>query len=390
MSKMVSTPNYEMAVNLLATIQILQQIFVNSLPGRLVKMIIALLAGLNQVWLTSRFYRFLEQLSHLAAISFTGRFLGADPWSRLQTQTGASLFLRLWRQAARPLNAARRAWTTWLAKQAGSSITVAILSHLACPEGWQLSGIVRAGLAFGLGLGLGLTLYGLLTPVTALLPFAILGAYLLWRDTPATIQAVWQDSLPGKAVTALLAEADETPPPAPAIAPALTGAARYLMYGLLLLFGLFTGYLWHRFQTPYVLALPVALALVQLIILRPAAGLWAVAFYAEIDWFSRYKCQAFGLPSWWDEALLVLMVFAVAARWLTSRSFTWRSHPTLFPLTAFIAIMVALFLIDDHYLRISVPLEGFRVVVQHLLWFYLVVQLVRSQPQAKVLLTGFV
>lgn len=376
-------------MNHLNTIESLQQIIVNSLFGRLALFVYRFLLHVEGFWLSSRFHKVLGKWIEFGSKSVISRFFSGDPLQRLQVQSSSSWFATQWSRLGRHNEKIRLRVIEFFADLSKSSIVGTILQHLACPEGWQLSGLSRAGLAFLLGLSMALGTLGVLTMKKAALLGAIFVLFILWRNVSSTIREIWRDSLLGKLFSILLPDSMLELQTQKVVAPPLVGLSAYIMYGLLTLLGGVTGFLWIKLNSPLVLTLPLALAAVQLVFLRPAIGLWAVAFYAGVDWFLRLKANTLGLPNWWDEALMALMITALLSQWITRKDFRWRMHPTMFPLTAFISVMLFLFLIDSTYLRITVPIEGLRVVVQHMLWFYLAVQLLRSRSQASLLLIGF-
>ncbi|WP_170270129.1 O-antigen ligase family protein [Heliorestis acidaminivorans] len=350
----------------------------------------------------------MEQSAKVSSQGVVGRYFGSDPLERLHRQRSSSFILGLWSKVTKPLEQLRLKFIAFLEELSRGSLFATIVRHMACPEGWQLGGLARAGLAFIAGLTVGLLLLGALTIKKALAFALVVALFLFWRNSTVTILRIWRQSVPAQVADFFVPAQVASPSPDSqkdypeessshesrrdrydVVAPPLEGLSAYTMYGLLLLFGALIGFLWVRMNSPYVLALPFILLIVQLLFFRPLLGLWALALYGPFDWFLRQYVDRFGLPNWWDEALLLLMASAIGAHWLSQRDFRWKIHPTFYALTAFIAVMLFIFLIDYTYPRIHVPIDGLRVIVQHMLWFYLAVQLLRHSKDSLNLLVGF-
>ncbi|QGG47465.1 O-antigen ligase family protein [Heliorestis convoluta] len=384
-------------MTLLNIIQTLQQVIVNSLFVRILLYLYGGLFQIEKLWRSSIFHRYLEKAAQGASRGLVGRYFSSDPLERLQRQRSSSFVVALGATLTKPVRSLRLKFIDLLEEISRGSIVATIVRHLACPEGWQLGGLARAGLAFLVGLTVALALLGAMTFFKAFVFAGTLLLFYLWRNSLVTVQAIWDKSVPAKVTDFFVPSALQKDEPLHSVdvddnyrvAPPLEGFSAYVMYGLLLLFGAVIGFLWVRFNSPYVLVLPLILLSLQLLFFRPILGLWALALYGPIDWFLRQQVNMFGIPTWWDEALLLLMVGAIVAHWLSQRDFQWKHHPTFYALTAFIAIMLFMFLIDYTYPRIQVPIDGLRVIVQHMLWFYLAVQLLRHTKEALTLLVGF-
>ncbi|MTV49909.1 hypothetical protein GJ688_13090 [Heliobacillus mobilis] len=375
-------------MNLLNTIQTFERIIVNSLVVRFILFLYKILVFLESLWLNSRFCRLLERSIRHARLGLIGQFFTNDPKVRFEKQAESSLLIRLGKSMAAPFGRIRILFIEKLLTLSKASLFGTILSHLAQPEGWQLGGLAKAGLAFLFGLALSL-LYT--HSITVKIGLALTVAFVLlalWRHSLATVAEIWLDSSVGKAFYSLLpSELYPQNREKLTVAPPLTGASASLMYFLLFALGALLAYFWIKTSNPLVLALPLILIIIQVIVVHPVIGLWGVAAYPFIDWLLRLKTAS--LANWWDELLMVLIVGSLFVHWITTPNFRWRSHPTAAPLTAFISVMLFLFLIDHTYPSLAIPIDGLRVVIQHMLWFYLVVQLVRSPGQASLLIIVF-
>nr|WP_243237157.1 O-antigen ligase family protein [Heliobacterium chlorum] len=368
------------------TIQTLNRIIVNSLVVRAGLWLYQLVLRLEPLWLYSRFYEVMDRGITLAGKSAFGQFFGADPLVRHERQLRSSWMIGLWRKVTGPVQSLRLTLIDRLHRIAKGSFIGDILAHMAVPEGWQLGGLAKAGLAFLPGFILSYSLFKGTNQIVAL-SLLVLSALFNWRRSETTVTEIWYDSWLGKAVTSLIPEDIAPRNRENIIAPALTGGSAIGMYTALFGFGVLLPFLWTKTGNPLVLALPVALFGLQLILLRPSSALWIVTAYTAVDWLLRLKTAS--LANWWDEMLFALMVAAIAAHWLTRRDFRWRLHPSCFTVTTFISVMLFLFLIDHSYPNISIPIDGLRVVIQHILWFYVAAQLVRSPKQASLLLIFF-
>ncbi|MCW2278839.1 O-antigen ligase family protein [Heliophilum fasciatum] len=380
------------------------------------QLLVFLLKKIDLVWQRSWIHRGLERFIALARQSVTGRFVGDDPYGRMERLATDSQFLRLWRLITAPLVLLRRRWLDLFLPTADTSLVGNIVRHLAVPEGWQLAGISRAGVALVIGwlhakIPLITTGHAPWNLSTVLLPLLIIAALYTFRTCTSTVAEVAAQSWIARGVAALFRDHDSevaagaaggvgttgtvgaarapgaVTSPYP-VAPALSPVAEKLMFLLLFGLGAGLGFLASRYGDVATVALLLALVALQLLIFRPALGLIGIAAFSPIDWFLRLQLPA-SVAAIWDKGLFVLMIAAIGAHWLTRRDFRWRGHPLFVALTAFNIIMITLFLIDHTYPRISVPFEGLRVVIQHTFWFYLAIQLLERPAQSRRFLIFF-
>ncbi|MBR6401113.1 MAG: O-antigen ligase family protein [Firmicutes bacterium] len=115
-------------------------------------------------------------------------------------------------------------------------------------------------------------------------------------------------------------------------------------------------------------------------------GLYILSAYAVIDFVLRNYVPAFA--GMWDEAyflgLVLLCVWKWAAHRHDCRGMVY--SPMDMPILGFMAVMVFVFLVNSPDPKIS--LEGLRVVVQYILWYYVVIRLVKNNDKA-VLVSRF-
>lgn len=124
---------------------------------------------------------------------------------------------------------------------------------------------------------------------------------------------------------------------------------------------------------------------------KPETAVWILAAYAFVDFGLR--SFAGGFASIWDELLLVFMVVLWGWKWLVFRKEdNFKQTPLDMPVLVFIAVMLFMLIFNSSDYGIS--LEGFRAVVQYILWFFVVVQLLKDEKSAKniclvlVIITG--
>ncbi len=109
-----------------------------------------------------------------------------------------------------------------------------------------------------------------------------------------------------------------------------------------------------------------------------------LALYTPIDYLLR---DVFSIPvisSGWDEALLLLTLLWVALQRVRQRPALRASvSPLDLPVAQFLAICVALFLVQLRLVAINIA--GLRATVQYILWFFLATRLLQSERQCRML-----
>ena len=105
--------------------------------------------------------------------------------------------------------------------------------------------------------------------------------------------------------------------------------------------------------------------------------LWALALYVPLDWFFR-DVQPIGfLGSIWDELLLIAAVaWVVWMRVDRKVALLARATPLHGPVLAFILLaVIQMFLVSPYF---SIAVSGMRATVQYMLWFFVIVSLLRT------------
>lgn len=110
-----------------------------------------------------------------------------------------------------------------------------------------------------------------------------------------------------------------------------------------------------------------------------------LAAYGIVDVMLRALNATVG--SIWDECFLILMVLMCAFKWIADRrDYRLKTSPVDMPLIIFIGVMIFCLVFNSHDFAVS--LEGFRAIVQYMLWYFVVLQLVKGENSAKAI-TGF-
>ncbi|HBQ25263.1 MAG TPA: polymerase [Syntrophomonas sp.] len=113
--------------------------------------------------------------------------------------------------------------------------------------------------------------------------------------------------------------------------------------------------------------------------------LYLVVLYAGLDWLFRQGGLSF-MQGIWDELLFI----GIIGLWILRMALNqWRPRHSgmLLPFALYLAIMVFLLMVNSPDNRVAV--EGMRVMVQYVLWFFVAYQLLRSRDQARGLVDVF-
>ncbi len=110
----------------------------------------------------------------------------------------------------------------------------------------------------------------------------------------------------------------------------------------------------------------------------------AVVFcYPAVDFALRNSRFAL-LASNWDELLLILVVLAWPVQMALRGRLTYRLTPMDLPILLFLAVFVFLFLVRSP--QIGIAVEGLRVYVEYMLWFFVASNLLLNKKQARALI----
>ncbi len=112
-----------------------------------------------------------------------------------------------------------------------------------------------------------------------------------------------------------------------------------------------------------------------------------LAGYGVLD--VAIRAFAGGISSIWDELFLIGLVGLWGIKWIMCRDEdNFKVTPVDFPLFLFIAAMVICLVLNSS--DFSVGVEGFRAIVQYMLWYFVVIQLVNGERSAKAVTLCFV
>lgn len=102
--------------------------------------------------------------------------------------------------------------------------------------------------------------------------------------------------------------------------------------------------------------------------------------YSIIDFVMRTYITSFA--SVWDELFLVALILLWVYKWLVYRKdISFKQTPLDLPVIIYITVMLFLLIVNSPDFIIS--LEGFRAVIQYILWYFIILQLLRTKESAK-------
>ena len=154
-------------------------------------------------------------------------------------------------------------------------------------------------------------------------------------------------------------------------------------YGLLLLVGLALGIVAGKLGLAYGVLLGGALAVGMGMLLRPSLGLYFLAGYAVLDY--GFRITGGMLAGLWDE-LLFFGVVATYVGHLIVRGKALDYRLTALDVPIFIFAGVSIFLLLFNSPELHIAIDGIRVVIQYLLWYFVAINLIRDKLVAKRIL----
>ncbi len=130
-----------------------------------------------------------------------------------------------------------------------------------------------------------------------------------------------------------------------------------------------------------------AVSAVAMMIFDYNIAVYFLAGYGVLDVVIR--AFAGGISSIWDELFLIGLVCLWGVKWIRSRDEdNFKVTPVDFPLFLFISAMLICLVLNSS--DFSVGVEGFRAIVQYMLWYFVVIQLVKGESSAKSVTLCFV
>lgn len=155
--------------------------------------------------------------------------------------------------------------------------------------------------------------------------------------------------------------------------------------GILIMCGLLAGICGAFVPTILLVAMIVALLFTATMLLDYSKFLYVIGFYVLIDYALRYIIQSSILASYWDELLLIFAIGLWLYKWIVYRKQDgYRATPLDIPIIFFVVVSLCLMLVNSPILKIGI--DGFRQVVQQILWYFIVAQLVSSSKNVRWLL----
>lgn len=155
----------------------------------------------------------------------------------------------------------------------------------------------------------------------------------------------------------------------------------------LILLAILTSYIAHIIGVEKVVIILLFIALCVIILSKYEVITYALALYPFIDYALRTAMPS--VAGIWDELLFVAMFMVWIYKYIRYRKEeSFKVSPIDLPIIIFLAIMIIMFVINSPDHRIG--LEGLRAVVQYILWYFVVLQLLKDKKSAKMLCLVFV
>lgn len=135
------------------------------------------------------------------------------------------------------------------------------------------------------------------------------------------------------------------------------------------------------------LALVAVAVGVAVVLTRYEVAIFVLAAFGVIDTLLRAFSGLLG--SVWDELFLIFLVMLWLFKWIANRKDDgFKTSPMDVPLFIFISAMILCLILNSP--DFSIALEGFRAIVQYMLWYFVVIQILRGEKNAKTVTTFFV
>ncbi|MFA6309390.1 MAG: O-antigen ligase family protein [Clostridia bacterium] len=156
-------------------------------------------------------------------------------------------------------------------------------------------------------------------------------------------------------------------------------------YIILMILGLFLGVSAAFSSIKFVLAILAGIILLSLLLLDYQKATFILAFYVVTDYVLRNLIDNPFLAGNWDEIFFILCIGIWFYKWFTSRkepAYTWT--PLEIPLFFFFGVSIILLIINSP--DMSIGIAGLRQVIEYMFWFFVVVQLLKSEDGARHLI----
>lgn len=157
---------------------------------------------------------------------------------------------------------------------------------------------------------------------------------------------------------------------------------------LLCVVGLLLGFSFGALGPVVGLGIVFLVAAAGIVLARPNIAVCILACYSFIDYILRLVADGL-IASLWDEAYLCGLVMLWICKWIINRkSDGFKTSPMDLPIVIFIGVMF--FMMFFNYQQFNISVEGFRAIVQYILWFFVVLQLVDNEQNARSVTVVFV
>lgn len=161
---------------------------------------------------------------------------------------------------------------------------------------------------------------------------------------------------------------------------------KYTLY-IIVLLGIVAGFFAAFAGTTVMLCTLFVLAAFGIILADYEKATYIIGAYSVIDFVLRSFAP--GFASIWDELYLLCLIALWGYKWVVYRKEeSFRMTPLDLPVFIFIFVMLFVLIVNSPDFSISV--EGFRAVVQYILWYFVAVQLLRTEKGARNLCMCFV
>ncbi len=126
---------------------------------------------------------------------------------------------------------------------------------------------------------------------------------------------------------------------------------------------------------------------VAMMIFNYDVAVFFLAGYGVLD--VAVRAFAGSISGIWDELFLIGLVALWGVKWIRSRNEdNFKVTPVDFPLFLFISVMLICLILNST--DFSVGIEGFRAIVQYMLWYFVVIQLIKGEGSARSITLCFV
>jgi len=121
---------------------------------------------------------------------------------------------------------------------------------------------------------------------------------------------------------------------------------------------------------------------------RVETALWLIVLYPVVDYLLRNISPLAGLAGSWDELLFLFILVAWPLQMAARGNIAWRRTMMDIPVIVYIGIILFLYFLRSP--DATLALEGARVYIQYLLWYFVAANLIINHRQLDALATGLI